>query len=98
MPAVYMGARALPRVAAALIEAGMAARTPAVAVENASLAEERRIAAPLAGIAEAVAAARVEGPTQVLIGAVVGLAGALGAAEQGVVAPETGRAMERHAA
>jgi uroporphyrin-III C-methyltransferase/precorrin-2 dehydrogenase/sirohydrochlorin ferrochelatase len=94
---VYMGARTLPRVVAALVEAGMAADTPAVAVENASLEEERRIAAPLARIAEAVAAARVEGPTLVLIGAVVALIGTV-AAGQGAVAPETGRAMERHAA
>jgi uroporphyrin-III C-methyltransferase/precorrin-2 dehydrogenase/sirohydrochlorin ferrochelatase len=96
--AVYMGARTLPRVAAALLEAGMAAQTPAIAVENATLVEERRIAAPLADIAEAVAAARVEGPTLVLIDAVVALAGTLGAAAQDAVAPETGRAMECHAA
>ncbi|MDJ0391346.1 siroheme synthase CysG [Roseomonas sp. E05] len=73
--AVYMGARTLPRLAGALLAAGMAADTPAIAVENASLPGERRIAAPLAEIAGAVAAAAVQGPTLVLIGAVVALAG-----------------------
>jgi uroporphyrin-III C-methyltransferase len=73
--AVYMGARTLTRLAEALLMAGMAAGTPAIAVENASLPEERRIAAPLAKIAGAVAAAGVRGPTLVLIGAVVALAG-----------------------
>jgi len=74
--AVYMGARTLPDLAAALLEAGMAADMPAIAVENASLPQERRIAAPLAEIARAVAAAGVRGPTLVLIGAVVALANA----------------------
>lgn len=87
--AVYMGSRTLPRVAAALIDAGMAPETPAIAVENASLPGERRIPATLGGIAAAVAAADVEGPTLVLIGAVVALAGSAAA---------PGCAIERHAA
>jgi uroporphyrin-III C-methyltransferase len=87
--AVYMGSRTLPRVAAALIDAGMAPGTPAIAVENASLPGERRIPATLDGITAAVAAAAVEGPTLVLIGAVVALAGSAAA---------PGCAIERHAA
>ncbi|WP_282961845.1 uroporphyrinogen-III C-methyltransferase, partial [Plastoroseomonas hellenica] len=87
--AVYMGSRTLPRVAAALIDAGMAPEIPAIAVENASLPSERRIPATLGGIAAAVSAAAVEGPTLVLIGAVVALAGSAAA---------PGRAIERHAA
>ncbi|MCO6418456.1 siroheme synthase CysG [Siccirubricoccus sp. KC 17139] len=72
--AVYMGARTLPRVTAALIEAGMARDMPAIAVENASLPGERRFPATLAEIACTVAAAGVEGPTLVLIGVAVALA------------------------
>jgi siroheme synthase len=72
--AVYMGARTLPALTAALLAAGMDAETPAIAVENASLPTERRIPATLADIAGAVTAAGVEGPTLVLIGAVVALA------------------------
>lgn len=87
--AVYMGSQTLPRVAAVLIDAGLAPETPAIAVENASLPGERRIPATLGGIAAAVAAAAVEGPTLVLIGAVVALAGS---------ATAVGCAIERHAA
>jgi uroporphyrin-III C-methyltransferase len=72
--AVYMGARTLPKVAQALLAAGMPATTPAIAVENATLPNERRIRRTLADIAQAVAAAGVEGPTLTLIGAVVALA------------------------
>lgn len=78
--AVYMGSRTIPRVAAALLAAGMAPGTPAIAVENASLATERRIPATLGDIAAAVAAAGVQGPTLVLIGAVVALAQPVAAA------------------
>lgn len=87
--AVYMGTRTLPRVAAALIAAGMAPETPAIAVESASLPGERRIPATLGGIAAAVTAAGVDGPTLVLIGAVVALAAS-------ATAPSC--AIERHAA
>ena len=72
--AVYMGARTLPKVAQALLAAGMPAATPTIAVENATLPNERRIRRTLADIAQAVAAAGVEGPTLTLIGEVVALA------------------------
>ncbi len=72
--AVYMGVRTLPLLAARLLAAGMAPDTPAIAVENATLSNERRMPGTLAGIADAVAAAGLEGPTLVLIGAVVALA------------------------
>ncbi|WP_241671331.1 uroporphyrinogen-III C-methyltransferase [Dankookia rubra] len=72
--AVYMGARTLPKVAEALLAAGMPAATPAIAVENATLPNERRIRRTLADIAAAVAEAGVEGPTLTLIGGVAALA------------------------
>ena len=77
--AVYMGVRTLPLLAARLLEAGMAGDTPAIAVENATLPDERRMAGTLAGMAELVAGAGLTGPTLVLIGAVVAMAD-LGAA------------------
>ncbi|RAI60008.1 uroporphyrinogen-III C-methyltransferase [Roseicella frigidaeris] len=79
--AVYMGARTLPRVAEALLAAGMPPATPAIAVENATLPGERRIRRTLADIAAAVAEAAVEGPTLTLIGEVVALAGTEAPAE-----------------
>ena len=80
--AVYMGVRTLPLLAARLLEAGMAAETPAIAVENATLDTERRMPGTLGGIAEAVAAAGLTGPTLVLIGAVVAMADVDGVVRQ----------------
>jgi len=72
--AVYMGLRTLPLLVARLLDAGMAADTPAIAVENATLPNERRMPGTLAGIGAAVTAAGLDGPTLVLIGAVVAMA------------------------
>jgi uroporphyrin-III C-methyltransferase len=72
--AVYMGARTLPELAKHLLAAGMAPGTPAMAIESASLPGERRVPATLGGIAAAVAAAGLEGPTLILIGEVLSLA------------------------
>ena len=72
--AVYMGVHTLPLLAARLLAAGMAPGTPAIAVENATLENERRTLGTLGGIADAVAAAGLSGPTLVLIGAVVAMA------------------------
>jgi len=72
--AIYMGVRTLPLLAARLLAAGMSPDMPAIAVENATLANERRMPGTLAGIADAVATAGLDGPTLVLIGAVVAMA------------------------
>ncbi len=72
--AAYMAGRTLGVVTARLIAAGMDAATPAVAVENASRDSERRVFATLADLPSVLAAAGFDGPTMVLIGAVVGLA------------------------
>jgi siroheme synthase len=61
-------------VAQALLAAGMPAAMPAIAVENATLPNERRIRRTLGEIAAAVAEAAVAGPTLTLIGEVVALA------------------------
>ncbi len=72
--AAYMASRTMPRMAAELLAAGMAATTSAVAVENASCANERRLFGTIADLPEALGAAGFNGPTLLLIGAVVGLA------------------------
>jgi siroheme synthase len=79
--AVYMGSKTLPELTRRLLDAGLPAATPAVAVESASLPTERRIASTLGGIADAVAGAALEGPTLVLIGEVLALAAALAVPE-----------------
>jgi len=83
--AVYMGVRTIARVAAALLDAGMPAGTPAIAVENASQQDERRLQATLGSIAQTVAAANVQGPTLVLIGSVVALAQVMPASRSAMV-------------
>jgi len=75
--AVYMGVRTLPLLVARLLAAGMAPDTPAIAVENATLGNERQVPARLAGIADSVAEAGLDGPTLVLVGAVVAMANAV---------------------
>ena len=72
--AAYMAGRTLPVVAERLVAAGMAGSTPAVAVENASRAGERRLFGTLAELPALLVEAGFTGPTLVLIGAVVGLA------------------------
>jgi uroporphyrin-III C-methyltransferase/precorrin-2 dehydrogenase/sirohydrochlorin ferrochelatase len=74
--ALYMGTRTLEEVAAKLIAAGRDAATPAAAIENATRPDERQVVGTLADIGGKVAALELEGPTLVLVGAVVGLAGA----------------------
>jgi uroporphyrin-III C-methyltransferase len=80
--AAYMASRTLPLIADRLMAAGMAGATPAVAVENASRANERRIFGTLAELPADLAAAEVTGPTLVLIGAIVGFAARTVAPEQ----------------
>ncbi len=72
--AAYMASRTLPIVAERLIAAGMPKTTQAVAIENVSKAGERRIFASLDQLPGKLAERRFNGPTLVLIGAVVDLA------------------------
>ncbi len=72
--AVYMGVRTLPALTRALLDAGRSSSTPAAAVENATLPNERRIRGTLATIAEVVRVAGLDGPTLVLIGEVLDVA------------------------
>jgi len=70
--AVYMGRTVAAAVAARLIEAGLDAATPAVAVENASRADERVLAGPLAELTRFAARTDVDGPVLIIVGAAVG--------------------------
>ena len=60
----------------------MLGSTPAVAVENASRADERRLFGTLGALPTSLADAGFSGPTLVLIGEVVGLAEELAAVER----------------
>jgi uroporphyrin-III C-methyltransferase len=69
---IYMGVSTAPLISARLMAAGRDGSTPALIVENASLPNERRITATLAGLA--AAAAVVTGPALLLVGEAMALA------------------------
>ena len=87
---VYMGLSTAPDVAARLVDAGRAASTPVVVVENASLPHERRIKATLASLAQAVEG--LEGPAILIIGESAALAVVERAAPAADAAPSERRA------
>jgi uroporphyrin-III C-methyltransferase len=72
-----IASKTLRSVAASLIEAGMPPSTPAVAVENASQPNETHVHGTLANLPDLLEDNRLDGPTLVLIGTVVGLSHAL---------------------
>jgi len=75
--AAYMASRTVEALVTELVAAGLPASTPAVAVENASRANERRWHGSLGTLGELIADARLDGPTIVLIGDTVGQAAAI---------------------
>ncbi|HZP91894.1 MAG TPA: uroporphyrinogen-III C-methyltransferase [Burkholderiales bacterium] len=70
--ALYMGAGEGAAIAQALQDAGMPATTPAVSVQNASLASRRVRPTSLAGLGEPSEASRGDGPAILLLGEVFG--------------------------
>ena len=69
---IYMGLSQAAPIAARLLAAGRAGATPALIVENASRADERRVVTSLAGLAEAAAA--LHGPALLIVGEAMALA------------------------
>lgn len=69
---IYMGVSTAAGIAGRLMGAGRAGATPALIVENASRADERRIVTTLAGLAEA--AGDVAGPALLIVGEAMALA------------------------
>ncbi len=69
---IYMGLSMAAPIAARLMAAGREGSTPALIVENASRADERRILTTLGGIAEAVAG--LSGPALLMVGEAMALA------------------------
>ncbi len=87
---IYMGLSTAPGIAARLMEAGRAGSTPALIVENASRADERRIVTTLAGLPQA--ATMVAGPALLIVGEAMALAQAGGAR---VIEDDEARGRER---
>jgi uroporphyrin-III C-methyltransferase len=69
---IYMGLSMAAPIAARLTEAGRAGSTPALIVENASRADERRIVTTLSGLPEAARA--LTGPALLIVGEAMALA------------------------
>jgi uroporphyrin-III C-methyltransferase len=69
---IYMGLANVGQIASRLMNAGRSPGTPALIVENASLASERRITAPLSDLAEA--AAGLSGPALLIVGEAMAMA------------------------
>ncbi len=76
---IYMGLSMATLIAASLMGAGRAGSTPALIVENASRANERRIVTTLAGLAGE--AATLSGPALLIVGEAMALAQASEAVE-----------------
>jgi len=66
--AVYMGKDAAPHIAKGLRDAGLAADTPVILIENVSLPQERQFATDLAMLPLAARTALGDGPAMILIG------------------------------
>jgi uroporphyrin-III C-methyltransferase/precorrin-2 dehydrogenase/sirohydrochlorin ferrochelatase len=70
--AIYMPSKTLAQFTANAISAGLAPSTPAVAVVNATRADERRVQGPVGELPQLLSSAGVVGPTLVMIGQVFG--------------------------
>ena len=69
-----MGVSALEAICAGLLGAGMAPDTPAAVVERGTTPAQRRISAPLSGLAQAARQAAVASPAVIVVGGVCALA------------------------
>lgn len=69
-----MGLGTLPALTQQLTSAGLSPGTPAVAIERGTTAEQRTVWAPVDHLCDDVEEAKLQSPTLVIIGEVVGLA------------------------
>ncbi len=82
---IYMGLAQAQTIAAQLLSRGRDPKTPALIVENASRADERRLITTLSGLASV--AAVLEGPALPMVGEAMALARSEGVAEPTKAAP-----------
>ena len=79
---VYMGLAHLSEISGRLIEAGLPADTPAVAIAKATLPDEEVVVASLAGLADRVKLHGLTAPVICIIGRVVDVVGEINKARQ----------------
>lgn len=70
---ILMGVKQLPAIAAALVEGGLGAATPAAVVEDGTTSDQRVLRSTLAGVADETAEADVRPPAIIVVGDVAGL-------------------------
>lgn len=75
--AIYMGLSNLRLIADELTRAGLAADTPAAAIQNGTTPRQRRVLGTLATLPALAEQAGLKAPTLIIVGRVVALAGAL---------------------
>ncbi len=73
---IYMGVANAARIAARLIEHGLAPATPAAVVENGTLPNQKSVIGDLGSLGELVARSDISGPAMIIVGSVVALADA----------------------
>ena len=71
---IYMGIANLPRIAGALLAAGMPESTPAAAIRHGTLAAQQQVITSLGRLPQEVAQAGIGSPALIVIGKVVALA------------------------
>lgn len=71
--ALYMGVKALPRIAAALIEHGRPADEPAAVVQRGTLPDQRTVTAPLGDLPDVAKTAGIKAPAIIIVGGVADL-------------------------
>jgi uroporphyrin-III C-methyltransferase/precorrin-2 dehydrogenase/sirohydrochlorin ferrochelatase/uroporphyrin-III C-methyltransferase len=84
----YMGRTNARRIAAELMAAGLDGATPTAALYKGTTPEQRTIRATLADLADRLEAARLVGPTLLVVGRVSALAESLAWFEPGVAGPK----------
>ena len=73
----YMGLSQAQSISRNLIEAGLAAETPAAIIENGACPEQRVLRCELLGLAELVVQEKIQSPALIVVGKVVSLADSL---------------------
>jgi uroporphyrin-III C-methyltransferase len=68
---IYMGLSRLQKIASKLQKAGMAGETPACAIQDGTLKNQKQVITTLARLAESVAEAKLASPTVIVVGEVV---------------------------
>lgn len=71
---IYMGMANLPYISEQLIAAGLAANTPAAAIENGTKENQFRVLSQLDQLADAIDQANMAAPVMIIVGEVVSLA------------------------